>query len=165
MTKIDAMLVIPRLLDQYWFEDDEEFATNGSGKLLDEALAAFGCPPAGFPFDNPVDYGYACTLAAALDYFWDKVIDLPAFEDALKKACACVDNGKYRHCVDVEDYEAGDYETIGEYYFFDACGFNVRLPQLIIDRIDMAAIGKDVAKQERGKFTYYGYFAPEKYNG
>lgn len=160
MTKLEAMNAIPRLLDQCWHEGDYDFAISGRGKLLDEALTVFGCPPAGYPYDEPKDYGYACTLVAALDYFWDGANDLSTFEDALKKASACVESNKCRHYVDADDYECVGYD-----YYFHACGRNVRLPQLIIDHLDVEALGEDVAKQEHGKLTRYGYFAPEQYNG
>lgn len=150
MTKLEAMNTIVDLLDKYYGVADDEFCESGQGALLDEAFAVFGLHPVGMA----KDYGAACDLAPALEYFLDGRTNLPAFEDAIKKADACVWSSKYRHYVDAETYE-----DVGDYVVYDMFGED--LPKIILDHIDLDAVGRDVAEQEQGKFTRYGYFAPK----
>lgn len=155
MTKLEAMNTIIDLLDKYYDVGDDDFYDSGLGDLIDEAFAVFGLRPVGWtPFSNArKDYGAACDLAPALEYFLDGRTNLPAFEDAIKKADACVWSSKFRHYVDAETYE-----DVGDYVVSDM--FDEDLPKIILDHTDFDAVGRDIAEQEHGKFTRYGYFAP-----
>lgn len=155
MTKLEAMNTIIVLLDKYYEVADDEFCESGQGALLDEAFAVFGLHSVGVAWydGDQKDYGAACDLAPAVEYFLNGRTNLPAFEDALKKADACVWGHKYRHYVDAETYE-----DVG--YYVVAGMFDEDIPKIILDHTDFDAVGRDVAEQEQGKFTRYGYFAP-----
>lgn len=87
-------------------------------------------------------------LAAAIEYY----------DGDIEQARATIDAGDYRHYPDAQTYEELGGEILREETNVD------RLPQIVLDYMDFEALGRDVAGDaERGKFTHFGYFAPEKW--
>lgn len=97
------------------------------------------------------------TLAAAIEYF---SADEPPTADTIRKAAQVVQNGDYLFFEDVNTYD-----ELGEAFFYDECfgtTMVIRLPDWLDNYIDFESLGEDVAERERGKFTGYGFFAPER---
>lgn len=87
-------------------------------------------------------------LAAAIEYY----------DGDIEQARAAIDAGEYRHYPDAQTYEDLGWEILREETNVD------RLPQLVLDYMDFETLGRDVSGDaERGKFTNFGYFAPERW--
>lgn len=87
-------------------------------------------------------------LAAAIEFF----------DGDIEQAIAAIERGNYRHYPD-----AYDREELGRGIIDDECNGR-NLPDIVLDYIDYEALGKDMERDlERGKFTNFGYFAPERW--
>lgn len=148
MTKQDAMSTILDELNNYAFDRD-----NFDGKALDTALEAFGHD--GFAYED--DYGYTLDFAAALEYFIDpeysRFVDVDYFATALKKAVEAIDTSDYTFDGDIST----TYD-LGEWFFYS----KVKTRYIDWDAyVDFEKLGEDIAGDTKGKFTRYGFFAPE----
>ena len=146
MTKPEAMTTILDQLHAYDFNP-----TEFDSKALETALEVFG--------ENSVaiedDYGYALDLAAALDYFGgNDALTVDDFATALKKAVDTVDLGDYTFDADIST----TYD-LGEFFFYKKT--NARYGIEWQDYVDFERLGEDIAGDTKGKFTRYGFFAPE----
>ena len=86
-------------------------------------------------------------LAAAIEYF----------DGDIEQALAAIERDEYRHCPDAQDYD-----DLGNEIIWQETNHHSNLPEFILDYIDFELLGKDVANNEQGQFTHFGYFAPEK---
>ncbi len=146
MTKPEAMTTIIDQLHAYDFNP-----TDFDGDALTTALEVFG--------ENSVaiedDYGYALDLAAALDYFGgNDALTVDDFATALKKAVDTVDLGDYTFDADIWTTYG-----LGEFFFYKKT--NARYGIEWEDYVDFERLGEDIAGDTKGKFTRYGFFAPE----
>ena len=150
MTKQTAMTTILDELHKYTFSRDDF-----DGKALDTALEVFGKDSVAI--DD--DYGYALDLAAALEYFIDPeysgFVNVDDFAVALNKAVNTIDMGDYTFEPDIPTTYA-----LGEFFFYrkTKAAYNVDWE----DYVDFERLGEDIAGDTKGKFTRYGFFAPEK---
>lgn len=149
MTKQEAMTTILDELHNYAFDRDEF-----DGKALDTALEVFGHDSVAYEDD----YGYALDLAAALEYFIDpeysRFVDVDYFATALKNAVETIDMSDYTFDADIST----TYD-LGEFFFY-----RKTKASYIVDwdaYVDFEKIGEDIAGDAKGKFTRYGFFAPE----
>ncbi|MBR0061631.1 MAG: antirestriction protein ArdA [Selenomonadaceae bacterium] len=86
-------------------------------------------------------------FAAAIEYFGE-----------VPEAITAIQRGEYRHCPDVQTYEDLGWEILREETNLD------HLPQLVLDYMDFESLGRDVSRDgERGKFTKFGYFTPQRW--
>lgn len=145
MTKQDAMTTILSQLHDCHFNPDEF-----DGKALDTALEVFGENSVGYNDD----YGDALDLAAALAYFGgNDALNVDDFAVALKKATNTIDTGDYTFDADIST----TYD-LGEIFFYrktKASYINWE------DYVDFERLGEEIARVTKGKFTRYGFFAPE----
>ena len=145
MTKQDAMTTILSQLHDCHFNPDEF-----DGKALDTALEVFGVDSVAYDGD----YGDALDLAAALDYFGGcDALTVDDFATALNEAIYAID---YDHTLDVDIMT--NY-SLGEFFFYRKTKAGC-----IVDwdnYIDFEKLGEDIANDTKGKFTRYGFFAPE----
>ena len=125
------------------------------GKALDTALKVFGVNITTIGED---DYGYALDLAAALEYFIDpeysRFVDVNDFAVALDEAVGTINMGDYMFDADIET----TYD-LGEDVFYRSTKVNYCV--YLEDYIDFERLGEDIAEDTKGKFTRYGFFAPE----
>lgn len=149
MTKQDAMSTILDELNNYAFDSDEF-----DGKALDTALEVFGHDSVAYEDD----YGYALDLAAALEYFIDpeysRFVDVGYFATALSKAVETIDMSDYTFDADIST----TYD-LGEWFFYS--NIKARRGMDWDAYVDFEKIGEDIAGDAKGKFTRYGFFAPE----
>lgn len=149
MTKQEAMTTILDELHNRHFQTDDF-----DGKALDTALEVFGVT--GVAIDD--DYGYTLDLAAALEYFIDPeysgFVNVNDFATALKKASRTIDTGDYTFDADIST----TYD-LGEVFFYrkTKAGYSVDWESYV----DFERLGEDIAGDTKGKFTRYGFFAPE----
>lgn len=85
-------------------------------------------------------------LAAAIEYY----------DGDIEQASAAIDAGEYRHCPDAQTYEDLGWEVLKDTANVE------RLPQIVLDYLDFESLGEDAEHDEQGKFTNFGYFAPER---
>lgn len=146
MTKQEAMTTILDELRNCHFQPDDF-----DGKALDTALEVFGVTCVAV--DD--DYGYALDFAAALDYFGgNDALTVDDFATALKKASRTIDLGGYTFDADIST----TYD-LGEFFFYrrTKAGYIVDWETYV----DFERLGEDIAGDTKGKFTRYGFFAPE----
>lgn len=149
MTKQEAMTTI---LDEL---HDRHFNTaEFDGKALDTALEVFGVDSVAYEGD----YGYALDLAAALEYFIDpeysRFVDVDDFATALDEAVGTINMGDYMFDPDIST----TYD-LGEVAFYNKT--KARYGIEWEDYVDFERLGEDIAGDTKGKFTRYGFFAPE----
>ncbi len=101
--------------------------------------------------DNFDDYEFQA-FAAAFDYY-ARTSD--PFIDVLRKAAEVIASGVYTFYPDVQDDFALGEARLAEDYGGD------NFPQIINDYFDFAHCGEDFADETNGRFTRYGFFAPE----
>lgn len=147
MTKQEAMTTILEQVHAYSVCDWDNF----DGKALDTALEVFGQDSIAYN-DG---YDYALDLAAALDYFdGTDVLTVDYFAVALNKAVDTLDMDDYTFDADIST----TYD-LGEFFFYQKtkayCG------DCWEDYVDFERLGEDIAGNTNGKFTRYGFFAPE----
>lgn len=147
MTKQEAMTTI---LDEL---HDRHFNTaEFDGKALDTALEVFGVDSIGYEDD----YGDALDLAAAMRYFLDEfdVHSVDDFATALDEAVGMINTGDYTVEPDISTTYA-----LGEFFFYNKT--KARYGTGWEDYVDFERLGEDIAGDTKGKFTSYGFFAPE----
>lgn len=159
MTKQEAMVTIRNELGG--FADAQlrhRYAALGlDGALLDTALEVFG--HGSIQCDG--EYALALDLTAALEFFGGEKdflfrtdLTLEEFADALDKAATIVARDQYVFFEDVYTCE-----DLGREVVLDEMGGQF-LPDLILDYLDVEALGEDYERDTHGKFTHYGFFAP-----
>ena len=121
------------------FDDEGNFVEVNFVRALEHA----GCRRLA-PFANR---GRLHALAAAIEYY----------DGDIEKARAAIERGEYRHCPDVQYYEDLGWDVLSQ----ETQHFR-EIPQVVLDYIDFESLGRDVEDGEGGKFTHFGYFAPEK---
>lgn len=114
------------------------------GEILRSTLYDAGYTCVAEEFSHAEEYA----LAAALEFF----------DGDIEQAIAAIERGNYRHYPD-----AYDREELGRGIIDDECNGR-NLPDIVLDYIDYEALVKDMERDlERGKFTNFGYFAPERW--
>lgn len=114
------------------------------GEILRSTLYDAGYTCVAEEFSHAEEYA----LAAAIEYF----------DGDIEQAIAAIERGNYRHYPDAYDHEGLGMAIIDE----ECDGHN--LLEIVRDYIDYEALGKDMERDmERGKFTNFGYFAPERW--
>lgn len=96
-------------------------------------------------------------FAAAVDYFYYGGFN---FTTALKTAGSIISSGDYMHYPDIDDYyklgrKIADKEL-------ESAGIYRPLPELVDDYVNYERLGEDYANDHAGKFTAYGFFAPQE---
>lgn len=144
MTKHEAMTTILDELHNCHFQPDEF-----DGKALDTALEVFGENSVGYNDD----YGDALDLAAALAYFGgNDALNVDDFATALKKATDALDDD-YTFDADIST----TYD-LGEMFFYRKTKASYIDWE---DYVDFERLGEEIARDMKGEFTRYGFFAPE----
>lgn len=126
----------------------------GCGNVNKEKLLAYlhKSPLEIHDADNFDDYEFQA-FAAAFDYY-ARTSD--PFIDVLKNAVEVIASGVYTFYPDVED----DF-ALGEARLAEEFGGN-HCPHIVDDYFDFERCGEDFADETNGKFTRYGFFAPER---
>lgn len=125
----------------------------GDGNVDTEKLLAYlhQSPLEIHDADNFDDYEFQA-FAAAFDYYARKS---EPFIDMLRNAAEVIASGVYTFYPDVQDDFALGEARLAEDYGGD------NFPQIINDYFDFAHCGEDFANDTNGRFTRYGFFAPE----
>lgn len=126
----------------------------GDGNVNAEMLLAYlhKSPLEIHDADNFDDYEFQA-FAAAFDYY---ARASKPFIDVLRNAAEVIASGVYTFYPDVQDDFALGEARLAEDYGGD------NFPQIINDYFDFAHCGEDFADDTNGRFTRYGFFAPER---